>query len=290
MAAETEQIVITDGQVVATSPEGATARMPLEQFLDRMARPQISTGVHVLPNGVRSVISRSEWSVFVYERAAQATQVRWISPDSEVDYGPGTVYHDYRISWPYVVLLALWGPGPTRHHKVLQGNCEVFWRRKPIENIQSDTLDYPCLLNASKFAAPVAETKPLSWLCTQHMDRSCDREVNETRRLRLSLRTLLDVLLGKAFNRSSERHEERSWYTEYLLRGCDKRFASPQAWEDATRENPLWTLEVPLISTGMTVAGVIDRMFLLQRAMEQRPTSCSDLARIVFNHRQRKAG
>lgn len=289
MSKKTDELQIQDNQVIVTSPEGARVRIPLPELLKLLTARKVNTGSLVLPNGIRSVMSKGDWSLFVYEMAPQVARVKWIAPNSGADFGPGTEYRDYQQSWPYIILMILWGPAMRGFSRTLHGSCEVFWRQRPLVSIEEDKLDYPCLLNASKFHAAEANSRPLSWLCTQHIPRDYLRERDECRRFRGALRALLQVLVGMAFNRSSEHHEERSWYTEYNRRGCDKRFSSPETWQKATRDDPYWSLKAPLISTDLTVMEVAERMFRIHGMTESEIETGSDLARLIFNHGRRRS-
>jgi hypothetical protein len=61
-----------------------------------------------------------------------------------------------------------------------------------------------------------------------------------------------------AFNRSSEAAEGNSWWG--TLRGLDRRLEDPARWQEATRADPYFTLEVPWRPTGQSVGATLGRM------------------------------
>jgi hypothetical protein len=139
------------------------------------------------------------------------------------------------------------------------------------------------MLNCSKFK--VQEGNPLSWLCTQYLDRSFESEPDTARRKLLAFQQLRFCLLESGFNYSSEHNEGSSWYTESL--SVDPRIATVEEWEKATAEDPMFVLDVPWLPTGFTGGQVADRIFDLHRARQPKFESAGDLARLVFNHGMR---
>ena len=100
------------------------------------------------------------------------------------------------------------------------------FRTAPLES-WDDELLYPALLNCSKFTPP--EGKPLSWICTQHLNYAAlSKETSPGRRLRAGFRALMHCLLETGFNYSSENHEGASWFGESCR--VDPRVANVEAW------------------------------------------------------------
>jgi hypothetical protein len=150
-----------------------------------------------------------------------------------------------------------------------------------------DKVMFPALLNCSKFTPP--EGRPLSWICTQNLDlRPCAAISDVNLRMRESLAALMRCLLDTGFNHSSEMHEGASWYGETVRQHVDARVVTVEKWEQATRDNPLFVLDVPWLKTGKTVQEIADRVFLNHNVCGESPGSAGDLARIIFNYRPRR--
>lgn len=96
------------------------------------------------------------------------------------------------------------------------------------------------------------------------------------------MRALLHCLLETGYNKSSEHHEESSWFTESA--GVDPRIAAIEEWEKATASDSLFVLDLPWLKTGMTLGQVMDRIFANARVSLPRMTSATDLARLMINN------
>jgi hypothetical protein len=97
------------------------------------------------------------------------------------------------------------------------------------------------------------------------------------------LQALCRCLLETGFNLSSDFHEASSWFS--TSRKVDPRVSSIEAWQEASREDPLFVLNVPWLETGKTVQQVVDRTFKNCRARRRRVETCSDLARCILHNR-----
>ncbi len=278
-----EEIHIVGNEVHAVSPEGASASMPIPAFLRKLNPPRMDTGGIILPEGVRCVLGRGHTVIWVYQQPPRICNCRWIAADSPAPFGPTATYRTVRIALPYIILLLRFSPGPD-DLPALQPRCECFFRKASLESVDDELL-YPALLNCSKFRTEKGH--PLSWLCTQHVKFESLAMIEPLqRRMRASLAEILRCLFETGFNYSSEKHEGASWYTE-TLRGCDDaRIATIEAWEEATRTDPLFTLSVQWLSTGRSLKMIAGRMFDLARATTAEAMSLRDMSRIVFNHQE----
>jgi hypothetical protein len=244
------------------------------QKLVSLARPRsMDTCGIVVPNGVRLLYSEGNMTVWVYEIAPGVVQLKWIADDSPTPFGPGSKYRKVRIALPYLVVLAVF------QHGLLSEVNECFFRVAPLET-ENDDLLFPALLNCSKFHAPAG--RPLSWICTQHLDRRLIMtERDPSRRMRRGLKLLRHCLLETGFNYSSEHHELSSWFTE--SRKVDPRVSTVENWEKATVDDPMFVLEVPWLKTNMSVKQVVDRIVNCQHGASPRVTTDLDLARLIFS-------
>jgi hypothetical protein len=273
------KLVVEDTEVVATSPEGATVRMPVEALLAKVAAGQLSTGDLILPDGVKTVISQGAITIMVWESPPRLHQFDWIANDSPAGYGQGTTYRKVRLALPYVIMVAVFARNEAGLPQLLSKN-ECFFRNAPLKRLDDELL-YPALLNCSKFTPQ--EGRPLSWICTQHLRPTPTMQsADPAERFRGGLDTLRHCLLETAFNLSSDHHEGASWFS--LSRGIDPRLSSVEAWQEASAQNPLFVLEIPWLQTNHTVRQLVDRIFANLQVHRTRITNAAGLARIIFNH------
>ncbi len=275
------RISIEGGMVTATSPEGATDQMPLDQFLRELAPTQSDFGQVALPPGTRSrLIPSRRHAVLVHETAPRVHNFRWIAGDSPKKFGPGTTYREVRIALPYVIVVVVLRRGQNGRLSLSEAN-ECFFSNQPLKTLDQP-LSYPALLNCSKFTPP--DGKPLSWICTQHLKherRPHDRD--PSKQLWGEVRALLRCLFETGFNYSSEHHEGSSWFTESTK--IDPRIQTVEAWEKATECNKSFVLDLPWLPTGLTASEIVARTFRNLDDGTHDPKSVEDLARIVFNHK-----
>ena len=280
-----DQIHIEGHEARATSPEGKTASMPLAELLSRLFPERMDTCGIVLPDGVKTIINGGNHCIWVHETPPRAYNLRWIAPDSEAQFGPGTKYRLARITLPYVIVMACFAPGEKGKFTLSNSN-EAFFRTAPLAS-QDDELFYPALLNCSKFALP--EGRPLAWICTQHLNRaSFEQETDLNPRLRKALAALLHCLLETGFNYSSEHHEGASWFTE--SRAVDDRISTVEKWEAASAKDELFVLDVPWLKTGLTARQMAERMLKYHRAARPSSPTASVLARLIFNFFNQRNG
>ena len=273
------QLQILDSNAVATSPEGKTASMPVEELLAKAGGGQISTGPAILPDGIKAVLSHGFITIWVWESPPRVYQFDWIAPDSPKAFGQGTTYRKVRLALPYLLVLAVFARNETGLPQLVPAN-ECFFRSAPLKRVE-DELCYPALLNCSKFNPP--EGHPLSWICTQHLKATPKMQSPvPAERYCASFEALRHCLLETAFNLSSDHHEAGSWFNESRL--VDTRLKTVEAWQDASAQDPLFVLDVPWLKTGLSLWQVAERIFSNLQAGNNRIKSASGLARIIFNH------
>jgi hypothetical protein len=273
-----DSITIEATQVTVTSPEGKTATMSLEDLIARLAPRRLDTRDMVLPDGVKVLFSQGSMAIVVHQTPPQVWNLLWIASDSPEKFGRGTKYRQVRIALPYLIVLAVFGPG-EKGELQLTGKNECFFRTEPLASVDDDLL-FPALLNISKF--PVTDGHPLAWICTEKLQRArLAREPDVNKRIQSGMEALLQCLLETGFNYSSEHHEGMSWFTE--SRKIDPRIATVEAWEIATNDDPLFVLDVPWLKTGHSLRQVAGRIFKNMNASTGPIKTASDLARIVFN-------
>ncbi len=273
------RLVIENEQVLATSPEGETASMPVASLLAKAIGGEACSGPAILPNGVKAVLSRGPITLWIWESPPLVYQFDWIANDSPKAFGAGTKYRKVRLALPYLVVLAVFARSAAGLPDLLPQN-ECFFRPAPLKRFE-DELFYPALLNCSKFEPP--QGSPLSWICTQHLmptPRMQSRDPAE--RYCAAFEALRHCLLETAFNYSSDHHEAASWFSE--SRAVDPRLQTVEAWQEASARDPLFVLDVPWLKTGHTLRQVTERIFTNLQAGQGRVQSAAGLARLIFNH------
>ena len=282
-----DTLTITGKTVQARSPEGVTATLGVAEFVRKLSPPTMNCCGLILPRGVSTFFSTDSTTIFFWELPPAVHHVRWISADSEVPYrmpGAKVLYEDRRIALPYIVIVAVFVKDPAGR-LVLSGRNEAYFRTAPLESLDDELL-FPSLLNISKFPRQVAASRPLSWICTQYLDRATlAAEPDLNTRIRQSLKALRSTTLEAGFNYSSEHHELTSYWTVSAKK--IPQVADLDRWEQLSREDPLFTLEVPWLPAKwrgrkMTVSSLVDRIQTLFSAHRSSPDSSDALARIVF--------
>ncbi len=277
-----EQLQIIGNEVVASSPEGKTARMTLEALLASITPQEMNTGDVILPHGVRAVVSVGALTIWIHETPPRLYRLKWIAEDSPAAFGKGARYREVCLALPYVVVLAVFSPGHGGQLQ-LQGFNECFFRVAPLASLD-DELCYPALLNCSKYTPP--QGRPLSWICTQHLNFArLAAEPDPNKRLRASFDALYHCLFETGFNYSSEKHEGSSWFSE--SRQCDERIRTVDNWQKASQEKS-FVLDVPWLKTGYSVRQVATRIAENMGIIKPPLHTAADLARVLFNHPSRK--
>ena len=280
----TEIVTFEGDEVIATLPEGTRRTMKFRDLLRKMSPALPDTCGAIFPDGVKCSLPFAGGVILVHQTPPQVYSFQWITNDSSQDFGPGTEYRTVRLALPYVVVLAVFlASGRGAGLPVLSTRNECFFSNEPLEMKGLETpLAYPALLNCSKMEDD--GSGPLSWICTQHLP---SKEFGQRKSLDASLRAgltaLLRHLLESGFNRSSENHEGASGFGVSVEAKIDPRVATVEAWEQASRCDPLFVLEVPWLQTGKTLAQIAARVGKPGRSRGRSIDTAADLARLVFN-------
>jgi hypothetical protein len=196
------------------------------------------------PPHVRLMVERRAGAVMgvVIEMAAGPRLVRWIADDATDPLGSDGCFEQRYLSFPWVVLLIVFVDGE------LSGQQQAFYRTAPIASL-SDELYYTNLLNVAK------GYDQESWVCLANLQRRLAPLTWEQR-----IHAVTDHFWQSSFTRSSEVHEHNSYWSNSLRRKIDRRFASQESWEAATRDHPYFAIEVQWPRTGLTVGDTLARM------------------------------
>jgi hypothetical protein len=226
------------------------ARTRVDALLDRVADVgRAPRAWRLTPPHVRLMVERGGGRVVgvVVEMPPGPRLVKWIADGSSDDYGPGASYVTRELSFPWVVLVVVFGGGE------LTGFQQAFFRNAPLASVD-DELFFTCLLNCAN--AP-GYGQQESWVCLANLRRNLERMAWPER-----IRTVTEHVWHAAFNRSSEIHEGNSHFS--TAGEIDSRLSSSLAWEAATRENPYFTLGLPWRPAprrlGATLAAMLDQV------------------------------
>ena len=252
--------------------------MPLPQWLEAVTDARVSTGQFILPDGVKSLQSRGYITILVHETPPRVHCFKWIMDDSPVDYGGGTKYQKISIAIPYLITFAVFQE--MQGKIVLTQKNECFFSNKPLSSL-SNSLCYPALLNISKF--PTESGNPLAWICTQHLNwRRLEQYSERNQYMREAFKELMRTLLDSGFNRSSEQHEGASWWGVTQRKKVDPRINDIDTWQENTKKDPLFVLEIPWIETGYTAEGIVERIFATTGGKKKEIRTADELAKVVF--------
>jgi len=263
----------------AVTPEGNCRSMTVELLCDKIAASHVSLDGVMLPKGVIRDWPLGNAVIWLYEREPQPYNFKWIARDSASRFGRGTKYREVSITLPYLLVFAVFACVAPGRLSLTAAN-EAYFRNRPVAS-PNDEVCFPALLNCSKF--PAGSGRPLSWICTQHLDRAFDQEPDLNRRMRAAFKSLLRCLLESGFNYSSEVHEGASWFTESCH--VDDRISTIEKWEAASKADPLFVLDVPWLKTGLTISRVVERIFKNLNATRPKIKTAGDLARIIHNQK-----
>jgi hypothetical protein len=273
-----EIVTLRDNVATVVTDEGNEYQMPIEQLF-RLAVPTVvESGGLNLSSEVRFGYTRGQTTVLVCEYSAGPYTLFWVTDDSELAGGVRPPYRAVTISLPYVIVMAAF------EDSTLSNLNECFFSTTPLGVTDEDNeLLFPGLLNCSRFEPQ--EGRPLSWICTEELNRrAIFGEPEPRRRLHLGLKALRECLFQSGFNYSSDNHEYASWYTE--SRRVDRRVSNIDRWQTATKKNGFFALDVPWIKTGKNVRQIVERMFDIRGVSKTRIRDVRQIARIIINHHE----
>jgi hypothetical protein len=180
------------------------------------------------------------------------------------------LYRKASLAFPFVIVAIAFRYGG------LTGAQQCFYRTEPLASL-SDPLLLPNLYN-------VADAYGMRcWLCLANLKTDLTSLTWNDK-----MKTIHKHLWGGAWNQSSERHEGNSYWG--TMREIDPRVKSLDAWEQASREDPLFPLRVQWQPLGKSIGEVIEEM--LARVAPPPPATVAQLVQIVnlaTMRKQRKA-
>ncbi len=238
--------------------------LPIEQLIDTVyGECERACRFEIRPQNARIWEVRGNATAAAFELPPHARTVRWLADDSKAPYGPKASYHNYYVSFPYIVLLVVFRDGG------LTGQQQLYYRTESLDS--GEELQLPNLFNVAK------GYKQRCWVCLKQL-RDLSGADWPTK-----ISEIIDHVFSAAFNRSSEVHEGNSYWTRQ--QSIDPRVATMKAWEEASRKDRRMGLTVPWESAGTTASAELRKMLdTVVRA--KRIRSSADLAALISSGSQ----
>ena len=221
----------------------ANGGMPLRILIDRVRDAgEAPERWRLYPQHVRLMAERRKGQVIgvVIEMPPGPRCVSWIASDSPATFGPTCRFEERELSFPWVILLAVFS------HGELTGLTQAFYRTQPLTSLD-DRLLFTNLLNV----APSRHQE--SWICFQNIHRSLGRLTWDER---------IAELCRHFWQAAFTRHANQSFFETGVL--VDSRLATAATWEAATRRQPYFALELIWSpapdSVGVTLARMLDQV------------------------------
>jgi hypothetical protein len=216
-----------------------------------------------LPSGTRFVTVRGASTALVVELPPEVRRVTW-RPARMDGEGEHTTYW---LAFPYVIHVCLFYTiaGDEAYRGGLE-EMRVYYRHSPLRSAD-DSLCVPNLFNVQVDPAMTSNCRA----CLRgHPDDLQDLPLAE------QSEALLNFFWETGFNLDIESNGfERA-------RALDPRIASLQAWEEASRADPLFPLRIGWESAGCSPRQVIDQLIHRRHGDVKPLRSASDLADLMY--------
>lgn len=259
------EIRIVDAVAEVWHGGSKTLKIPLGDLIHQILRSADQTASSgLLPRYTRFWREWGDLTAVALELPPHAQTVRWIADNSDDPFGPAARYGHYFLAFPWVVILLVFQRGG------LSGQQQLYYRRAPLD--EGDELLLPNLLNVAKGYGQLA------WVCLQHVPPV--RSLSWPKKFDM----IIDHVFNAAFNRSSEVNEGNSYWTS--VKAVDPRVDSVEAWQEASRRNSRFVLDLPWRSAGTTMRGELESM-LNSVVRTPQVTTATELAGLVTRARGR---
>lgn len=232
-------LIIHDDRIVRTDDQ--TEAVPLGKYAKALVQlAERGESDEPIPPGVRFLIHRLPATLVVIEEAPHVRTVQWLDDDSMEPFGAGAEYRQVRLAFPYIVIVAGF------MHGLLTTQTQCFYRTAPLKR-RDDQLFVPNLYNVDD-----RDDLPC-WLCLRKLNgiiraHSWSEKVDALRR----------HFWGATFNRSATLDRQESYW--WKMKGLDRRISSLHRWEAASKQNPLFPLDVPWLPLQQTLGETMDLM------------------------------
>jgi hypothetical protein len=173
----------------------------------------------LLPNGTRLYLSQNEETIIVVEEPPQVRTIKWKA---------GHCIRQYHFAFPYVVFIIKFEMQAVK-------DVFVYYRNQPLKKGDNELF----LPNLPNLGAQGIDDEADICLGTLEVD------------VNLSLAEKVEMIINNfwesAFN--PEEYYERTYFCR--SKKLDKRVSSFAAWQKATKENPLFVLEIDWLRSDM---------------------------------------
>lgn len=196
-------------------------------------------------------------TIVVLERAPQVRSLLWEAnpPGTSAPYQPPR-YRTVQLALPYLIVVAVFLCDHDLGFALARGS-QCYFRVALLQSLD-DALLYPALLNC--LLRRTAPGGPPVEICIPNLRDSTAMIGNDlSGAMRVGLASVLRGLLDTGFNYHAEVSGMQSGYS--ASRHGDPRIATVEAWEAATRQDPLFVLDVPWLPTGRSLREVIKQTF-----------------------------
>lgn len=236
------------------SREGAVLdrEVPLNAFLQALCHA--ADGVRclpLLPIGSRFVLSRGPDLLATIEQPPQVRHFTWRPGGVQ---GPA---REYTLAFPYVLYLLLF-------HRGAFEEMRIYYRPGPL-TADTDSLYLSNLWNVSAADTPMARCR----VCLQ------GRPLFDDLTLATQVQSVIEFFWGTGFNLAID----DNCFQRAARR--DERIATLEAWEKATRSNPLFPLEVDWESTGAGLRETAEGL-MSWRGLPAPIENGADLADLIY--------
>ncbi len=253
------RIEIAGEHCVCTVNGRRTAPTSVAEFLHMVAPHLDPLPVRdAIPESVRAVRRRGDDLVLALEEPPQVRSVRWLREDSPEPFGPGALYRQAVLAFPFVILAVALRDG------ALTDVQQCFYRTARLRTLdEPSTLGIPVLPNVTRHR----RLDLPCWLCLGKRDLGLRRLHSLDERVA----AIRAAFWSTAFNGSCG--DTSHWET---MRDVDPRLASLARWETETRRDPLFPLTVRWRPVPRPLAWMMDEM-LDAIALSPPPRSAGDL-------------
>jgi hypothetical protein len=207
----------------------------------------------ILPDGTRIYARWRHTTVLAIEQSPQVRHLRWSAKTLKSE----GEYVEYWLAFPFIVYL-------VGFHLEEFEEMRVYFRTAPLAG-ESDPLCFPNLWNVQAAESPLARCRA----CLRGRPEGLERPVGE------QATALIEFFWAAGFNRDIE----DNCFARAKAR--DPRIATLEAWESATRSDPLFPLSVGWEPAGLSLAEAVDHC-RRHRDHSRRIETAADLADVMY--------
>ena len=240
---------------------------------------------HLLPRGLKGIICDKNYSAFtaVAQISPRIHQVRWPQhPEGRRVKRPRS--RQVEIACPYVIFLLPFRydlRNRSYHIKFIDG-AECFFSLKPISGI-TDYLFFPSLPNVYTFKlSDRPSAHPLARISTKGKRFSAIKDYI------IAISDAMEKVYESVFDAKyllSDHQDATDLYYETFR--IDHRLHPVENWEQNSKTNPIFVLDVPWVPTGLTLRSACARIIKLQRknlTKRMNLDNIQDLANFLVAH------